>query len=284
MATRSWLNLVLLLAVLLLAALLYFEPGKQPQAQVRLLSVNPAVLRQLEIIRPEMESLRLQQRDGLWYLQSPVEIAADPFMVEQIISFLSQPSLQSYPATGLDLTKYGLQPAKAKLLVDGVEVSFGRVNPLSSHLYVMVADVMHMVLQNEISMLLKDWPGYVSTAPLPNVALVSFELPGLGRLVHESQGWRYEGDKVPQSADRVQMLVDGWGAARALRVRALTEVVATEEIIFEFASGKVMRLSVSKTADELLLQRADLGIEYVFDVSQSQRLLQWSSLAGESGE
>ncbi len=282
MTKRGWLNIVLLLAVLLLAALVYFEPGKQPQQQVALMSINPAALQQLEIIRPQAESLQLQQREGQWYLQSPVEIAADPFMVEQILSFLSQPSLQRYPATGLDLTKYGLQPARVNLVVDGVELGFGRINPLNSHLYVMVADVMHMVLQNEISMLMKDWPEYVSTAPLPKEVLVALELPRLGKLVHESQGWRYEGDKTPQSADQLQMLVDAWGAARALQVRSLSEVVATEEIIFEFASGVVMRLSVSQTADELLLQRLDLGLEYVFDVSQSQRLLQWSLLVGES--
>jgi len=284
MTKRSWLNVVLLLVVLLLAALVYFEPGKQPQQQVPLLSVNSAELKQLEINRPETESVQLQQRDGQWYLQSPVEVAADEFMVEQILSFLSQPSLQRYPATGLDLTKYGLQPARVSLVVDGVELSFGRVNPLNSHLYVMVADVMHMVLQNEISMLLKDWPDYVSLAPLPNEVLVALELSGLGKLVHEAQGWRYEGDKTPQSADQLQILVDAWGATRALQVRPLSEVVATETVVLEFASGAVMHLFVLQTADELLLQRVDLGLEYVFDVSQAKRLLQWSSLAGESEE
>jgi len=284
MTKRSWLNIVLLLAVLLLAALVYFEPGKQPQQQVQLLSLNHAELKQLEIRRPETKGLRLQQRDGQWHLQSPVEVAADEFMVEQILSFLSQPSLQRYPATGLDLTKYGLQPARVGLVVDGVELSFGCVNPLNSHLYVMVADVMHMVLQNEISMLLKDWPDYVSLAPLPNEALVGLQLPGLGRLVRETQGWRYEGDNTPQSADQLQMLVDAWGGARALRVRPLSEMVATEMVVFEFASGTVMHLSVLQTTDELLLQRADLGLEYVFDASQAKRLLQWSSLAGESGK
>lgn len=284
MTKRSWLNIVLLLVVLLLAALVYFEPGKQQQAQVQLLSLNLAMLKQLEISRPETKSLQLQQRDGQWYLQSPIEVAADEFMVEQILSFLSQPSLQRYPATGLDLSKYGLQPARVRLVVDGVELSFGRVNPLNSHLYVMVADVMHMVLQNEISMLLKDWSDYVSLAPLPEEALVRLELPGLGRLAHDAQGWRYEGDKSPQSADQLQMLVDAWGAARALRVRPLGEVVATETIILGFSSGAVMRVSVLQTADELLLQRVDLGLEYVFDVSQAKRLLQWSSLTGESEE
>jgi len=282
MTTRSWLNVVLSLAVLLLAALVYFEPGKQPQQQVPLLSINPAKLQQLEIIRPGTEGVRLQQRDGQWYLQSPVEIAADPFMVKQILSFLAQPSLQRYPATGLDLSKYGLQPARVKLLVDDVELGFGRVNPLNSHLYVMVADVMHMVLQNEISMLLKDWPDYVSIEPLPKEALVAIEVPGLGRLVHEAQGWRYEGDKVPQSADQLQMLVDAWKTARALQVRQLSEVVTTEKIVLEFASGQAISLSVAQSADELLLQRVDLGLEYVFDVSRSQRLLSWSAMADES--
>jgi len=282
MTARGWLNIVLSLAVLLLVALVYFEPGKQSQQQVQLLSINSAALQQFEIRRPGMEGVRLQQRDGQWYLQSPIEVAADPFMVGQILSFLSQPSLQRYPATGLDLTRYGLQPARVKLLVDGVELSFGRVNPLNSHLYVKVADVMHMVLQNEISMLMKDWFDYVSLAPLPDETLVALEVPGLGKLVHEVQGWRYEGDKTPRSAGQLPLLVNAWTAARALRVRPLSGVVATEAIVLEFASGQTMHLSVLRAKDELLLQRVDLGLEYVFDVSQSKRLLQWPPLAGES--
>lgn len=283
MTTRSWLNLVLLLAVLLLAALLYFEPGKQPQQQVRLMSLNPAELQRLEIQRADGQSVHLQQRGGQWYLQAPVEVAAEPFMVEQILSFMAQPSLQRYPAEGLDLAKYGLQPARVKLIVDDVEVGFGRVNPLNSRLYVMVGDVMHMVMQNEISMLTKQWPDYVSTALLPpNESLQALELHGLGKLVHEAQGWRYEGDNAPQSTDQLQALVDAWGAVRAMQVRPLSVQVAADEMVLSFASGRVLRLLVLQAADELLLQRADLGIEYVFDLPQSQRLLQWSSLAGEA--
>ncbi|HHJ80919.1 MAG TPA: hypothetical protein ENJ65_04725 [Candidatus Tenderia electrophaga] len=278
---RSWLNLVLLLAVLLLAALVYFEPGKQVP-QVDLLSVNPAELQQIEIKVPGRQEVILQRRQGQWYLQSPVEVAADAFMVGQILSFLSQPSLQRYPAVDLDLTKYGLQPARVSLVVDGLELDFGRVNPLNSHLYVKVADVMHMVLQNEISMLLKDWPDYAARAPLPKEALVKLELPGLGLLVHEAQGWRYEGDDAPPSAAQLQGLVEAWGAARAVRVQLLRPRAA-EPVVLTFASGRVMHLSVLWAADELILQRADLGLEYVFDASQAARLLQWSPLVDESG-
>ncbi len=278
---HRWLNLVLLLAVLLLAAVVYFEPGKQSQQQVPLLLVNPATLKQLELIRSETQNVQLQQRGGQWYLQSPVEVAADPFMVRQILSFLSQPSLQRYPVAGLDLPKYGLQPARARLVVDGVDLSFGRVSPLNSHLYVMVAGVLHTVLQNEISMLRKDWYEYVSTLLLPKNSLVGLEFPGLGKLVHESQGWRYEGEKSPSSAEQLQLLVDAWGAARALRVQPLTVQAVEKEVVLTFASGQAVHLFVLQSADELMLQRIDLGLEYVFDVSQSQRLLQWTSLVDE---
>ncbi len=279
--TRRWLNLVLLLLVLLLATVVYFEPGKQSQQQVPLLLINPATLKQLEFIRPETQNVQLQQRDGQWYLQSPVEVAADPFMVKQVLSFLSQLSLKRYSVVDLELAKYGFQPARAGLVVDGVELSFGRVNPLNSHLYVKVADVMHMVLQNEISILRKDWYEYVSMRLLPNDVLVKLELPGLGKLVHELQGWRYEGDKAPASVEQLQALVYAWGEARALRLQPLTYQVAEKVIVLTFSSGQTMHLSVLQVGDELLLQRADLGLEYVFDESQAKRLLQWSSLAGE---
>ena len=280
MGTRSWLNLVLLLVVLALAALVYFEPGKQPQETVLLTTLNPDTVQQIRIERPDKEPLVFQREGDGWRLLEPVAAAAKPFYVDQVLALLKQESLQRYPAQGLDLSKYGLQQPRARLIVDGVELSFGRINPLNSRLYVMVDDVMHMVAQNDISILTDDWTDYVSTALLPDNDLAMLEIPGLGKLEHGKDGWRFDGFMAPASEDQVQALVDAWRNAKALLVRPAVESGTAEKISVLLRSGTKIEFGVYKTEDALVLQRPELGIEYVFDASQSGRLLQWPALAG----
>jgi len=284
MSGRGWLNLGMLLAALLLTTLVYFEPGMPSQARVRLYQLDRAAVQQIKVERDGAETLLLQRRGPQWWLLEPAVVAAKPYYVEQLLDMLSRESLQRYPAEGLDLSKYGLQPPRARLSLDGVELAFGRINPLNNRLYVMVDNVMHMVLQNDISLLTTDWFEYVATAPFAGMELVGLELPGLGQIRRDEQGWRYEGDQVPASADQLQMLVDVWQQAQAVQVRPVSKAVATEMVVMQLAGGEVLRLGLSRSPEGLALQYQELGLEYVFDEAQAKRLLQWPGLAAAEND
>lgn len=275
MGRRGWLNLVLLLVVIALAALVYVEPGKETGQLVTLTSVDTAAVQRITLERPAAETVVLQRQDGVWRMAEPVAVAARTFQVERLLEMLAQESQQQYPAQGLDLSKYGLQPPRARLVVDGVELAFGKINPLNSRLYVVADDVMHMVAQNDIALLTGGWSEFVSTALLPNEALVRLEVPGLGRIERGEDGWRYEGATAPDSADQMQALVDAWQHARALRVRPLQAADMSGEVVVQLVSGTDLRFALQSGDDALVLQRRDLGLEYVFDAAQVQRLLKW---------
>ncbi len=281
MGRRGWLNLALLLLVAALAAVAYFQPGEETEQAIQLTPLDPAAVQSITLERPAAETIVLQGRDGRWRMTEPVAVAANTFQVRRLLASLTQHSLQRYPAAGLDLAKYGLQPPRAKLTADGVELSFGRVNPLNSRLYVRVDDVMHMVAQNDISFLTGEWLEFVSTALLPDEPLTRLALPGLGTIAKDESGWRHEGPGAPQSADQIQALVDAWQHARALRVRPLRAADTSEQVVVQLVSGATLSFAVQHDADALVLQRRDLGLEYVFDVAQTRRLLAWPPLAGD---
>lgn len=285
MGKRGWLNLVLLLVVVLLVALIYLEPGKQPQQLVLLTSLNPSSVQQIRIERPEEETVVLQRQGEQWGLIEPVEVSANQFAIQLILEVLSEESLQRYPAEGLNLQKYGLQQPRARLAIDDVELAFGRMNPLNSRLYIMVDNVMHMVAQSHISFLTQAWYRYVSPGLLDaGSELQMLSIPGLGRLERAADGWQFDGAVVPDSNAQMQSLVDAWRNARAMQVRPVGEVVAKEKIVVGLVSGAEISFGVLDTEEGLLLQRPELGLEYVFDNSQSQRLLQWLPLHDKAEE
>ena len=274
MGKRSWFNFALLLFVALLAALVYFEPGKEQQQGILLTALDAEAVRQISVERAQ-DSIVLQKQAGHWLLQAPVVVPAKLIYVQQLLEMLSQQSVQRYPAEGLDLSKYGLQPPQARLVVDGVELAFGRINPLNSRLYVMVDNVIHMVAANDISLLGEPWHNYVSTALFNvNDELQSLLVPGLGRLDRGAEGWLFDGVIVPDSADQLQVLVDAWSHAQALQVRPMTDAAAPETVVVRLASGAAINFTLIAAEEELVLQRRELGLEYVFDATQKSRLLQ----------
>ncbi len=285
MGKRSWLNLLLLLVVLALVALVYLEPGKQPQQVVKLTSLDPGSVRQIRIDRPEAETVVLQRQAEHWNLMEPVEVSANQVAIQRILALVSRESLQRYPAEGLDLQKYGLQQPRAELVIDDVELAFGRINPLNSRLYVMVDNVMHMVAQNDISFLTLAWYRYVSPRLLPaDSDLQKLEIPDLGKLERAAEGWQFDGAVMPQSNDQLQGLVDAWRNAQAMQVRPVGDVLATETVVVKFDAGTAISFGLLNSEDRLVLQRPELALEYLFDKSQSQRLLAWLPLKTEAAQ
>ncbi len=281
MGKRGWLNLALLLVVVALAALVYFEPGKEPSEVVLLTELDAEAVQQIRIERAS-DDIVLQRRSGVWILVEPQVANAKQFYVNQVLAMLSEQSLERYPAEGLDLNKYGLQPPRAKLVVDGVELAFGRINPLNSRLYVMVDNVIHMVSTNDISLLGEAWHRYVSRVLFSvDDELQSMVVPGLGRLDRDAGGWLFDGAVVPDSADQLQALVDAWQYAQASQVRPVSEPGTAEKVVVRLVSGAEISFGLLATEDELVLQQHELGLEYVFDAAQKNRLLQLPRLTNE---
>jgi hypothetical protein len=283
MMSRNWLNLVLLLAALALVGVLYLAPGKETEKSVALTNLIPAQVQRLKIVRPENKDVVLQRRANGWHMLEPVQVEARDFYVQQVLEILTQQSLQRYPAAGLDLAKYGLQPPRARLFADDVEFAFGRINPLNNHLYVMVDGVLHMVGQNDLSPLTAPWTEYVSTAVLPGGAqIVSLQVPRLGSIRSDEKGWRYAGGHPPSSADQMQTLADAWQNAQALEVKPLSERRWQGEVVLRLAQTGEMKLPLAMQGDELILRRD--GLEYRFGAEQAQRMLHWRAPARKEAQ
>lgn len=274
--SRTVLNLVLVLVVMALAALLYFQPGLKEEVSPLLTRLDPAQVKELHLSNEQGELLLRREGEG-WRLQQPLVIAANTFRVEQLLRWLSYSSVQSYDATGLDLARFGLEQPEAVLVADGVEFRFGALDPLNHRRYLLLDGKIHLVAESELTAPASPWHYFVSAVVVPPGARIKeIAIPGLGEIIQGETGWRYTGRMPPPSADLMQQLVDGWSSAQALSVEpAATATVAHEQVVITFADAHPpLRLMLRRGDDDLVLAPEGLGIEYHMG-EQGARLLQW---------
>lgn len=123
---RGRLNLLLfgLALGLGLAALLLPDPqGGQPPPAVGL---DPASIERIEARFPRGgEPLRLERRDGRWWLTAPVAREARSGRVVRLLGSLRERTGSCYPAAEHEPAEFGLAPPRAVLVLDGRRVEFG---------------------------------------------------------------------------------------------------------------------------------------------------------------
>src|SRR5579859_5301825 len=143
---RNRLNLALLAAVALLAALTYWKPGtKQPAPPVPMITLKAAEVRDIRIALPGQKPIELKLGDHGWQMTAPLAMPADQNLVRTLLDYLDAESETRFPARGADLANYGLDKPKAALWLNGVEYAFGDLQPVNQLQYVLAGDTIHLV-------------------------------------------------------------------------------------------------------------------------------------------
>lgn len=280
MGKRAWLNVILLALIVALAAVVYYEPGiehpvVQPLTQLRVESIDA-----LKVAAPDQTPAILKREGQRWFLTSPKHILANPVRIQRILEMLTASSEQQYSAGGLDLKKYGLVPPKAKLEVGGTVITFGDLDPLNSRRYVLIGQTLHLIDQNDISVLTGDWPSLVDLRLFPEERELSMiEISDMGKLVRSDKGWEFKGKGKRPDQRMIETLVGAWRDAQAMEVAADETESTGEYAILKFSDGGELRFDVNRFADQVVLGRADLEIEYHFTTTQAQRLLEFEKPA-----
>lgn len=278
MGKRAWLNLVLLAVILGLAAIVYFEPGIEQPVIKPLTNIDTPAVTELQISVPDQQAITLQRDGQRWRLTAPKQIFANPVRVQRILGLLAVSSEQQYAAVDLDLSKYGLATPKAKLRVAGQELAFGDLDPLNSRRYVLIGQTLHLIDQNDISVLTSSWPSLVDLRLLPEEReLSAIEITGLGKFERHAEGWKFSGPakaKAPVQAT-IDELVRVWREAQAMEVAINETEAAGEQAVLKFVDGGELRFDINRFADQVALGRADLEIEYHVSNAQAQQLLEF---------
>lgn len=275
MSRRTALNLVLLIAVGVLAAVAVFQPGvEEPPPVPTLTSRDPASVGRVRIERPDQAAVVLEKREGRWYVAEPLSLPANAFRIQSLLEVLGLASDRQFAVGDLELSRFGLEPPRATLVFDDLRLEFGDTETLSGRRYVRAGDTVHLTADRFYHQIVAGAAGFAHLGPLgPDPDPVAFQLPDL-TVRHDGGRWIVEPDDPAAGADAVQRLVDAWRTVQAITVRPAEAAAGGRSLTVTLRGQEVpLRFLVSETPHALVLARPDAGVQYHLPVESAERLL-----------
>lgn len=284
--SRRWLvNLALALVLGALAVIAVYKPGlEQPAEHPALTALTPQAVARIEILRSKEEPIVLERTGEDWRLVAPFAARANRFRIDKLLRVTAAESELHRPAGGEQPARYGLDPPQAILRLDGEEIRFGGLHPLKPLQYVLYRETIHLIPAGHFHAVAAAFDDFLSTSLLDEGAEPqAFYLPGLALELADG-AWRLRPANPDIATDRLHRFVHEWKHARALRVsRDRADPFpkgAPERITIRLAPGanapppgRALEIGIRARAPELVLYRADEGLQYHFPQDAAERLL-----------
>lgn len=286
MSTRSWLNLALFAAAAVLVLLVVYQPGlDKPRPVERLSPLSPAAITHIRIERSAGVPITLEKSAAGWSMTAPVRLPANTFRVEALLAVAQAESHARLDAASLRLAEFRLDRPRARLWLDATEFAFGDTEPLSGRRYVRTGNSVQLITDTVYFDLIGEFTAFADGALLaPEARLTQLDLPALRLVRLREGGWiqapnRAQLPLAPEvSMDMINALLDAWRHARAIQVRPYAapegkNVESDDRVIIRLEGAEQpLRFDVVSRAPELVLARADLGVEYHFPATAAEQL------------
>lgn len=260
MQRRVRLNLLLLVAVVVAGWLVWHDLNSPlpPVVVERVTDLDPQRVSRLVIEGGtdgrEVEFLREQ---GRWWLQREPRLPADALRVNEVLRLVDARSESSYALAEVDPVELGLDPPRARVRVDHVELRIGAQEPLRYRRYVANGDRVYLVADTAYVHLGADWVAFVDPAPLA----------GMPRPRSVTNTDRNAGQELPgeQVAAWRELSVDGVHADVAPEGEITT-------LAFRFADETVREMRAWRAASTWRFAWRDGVVSYVVSAERGPEL------------
>jgi hypothetical protein len=204
----------------------------------------------------------LEKRGNAWHLVEPLAAPAEAFQVDRLLAVLQAKASRRYPAA--TAAKFELDPPQAELVINDQRFAFGAINTVTREQYVLTQDAVVPLALN-----------YGAAVPADALALVRRSLFARGdepqrfefgtfTVAHDGKKWRVTPAQGEASQDDCNRWVAQWREGSALRVERLDTTQPERVIHILLTDGAKVTLGVTQGTHELIVRRADLGLQYVF--------------------
>lgn len=277
LSLRVVVNLALLLIASALILFMWLDPWQEPSPPVeRLSAIDPTRVARVRIEGPSRAPIELRREHSLWRLVAPHALPADENRVAALLGLAAATVHDAFRAEGNNLSKFGLDPPKARVLLDEHELRFGDTDPLNGWRYVQYGPDVHLITDAYFHHLLATPAAFVDPAPIGIEARpVGFVLPG-ARLRLENGGWRIDPAGPHSSGDAGNRLADAWKSARAASVRRFDPGLDWKRAVQVELNGEREPISfrAARLEHELIIGRPEWKVQYHFPKKAGLRLVE----------
>jgi hypothetical protein len=284
MNPRNLLNVAILVAVIVLAAIAFY-PSTQlepPPPMVHLLPLNKSDINSVNIHSHDKRVLRFAKQEAHWFMTEPLHISANEHRINTLLDLLQQPSGTQLTVDKNNLSKYGLDAPRYGLEFNGYPMAIGDSDPIHQRRYVMAQDSVYLI-EDFFSHLLTEGEGALINPELlpPGSQIEKLQLPNLTLRKQEGE-WQITDashlEAEHYSQDSLQTLIDEWRFGRALTVTLLSEPynnpkAPTIKIYLRDQADPIV-FYIEPSPLHTLFIRPDLKIRYHLTKDTIQRLTQ----------
>ena len=271
MKSRFWLNVFLLLLVAALAFAVYSRRHAPAEPTYRLSALNAAQASSIQIEKPNTPAVHLEKRNNAWFVTAPFTARADSFRINRVLEVLAASSTQRFPAT--DLAAFDLDKPFVKLTINGQQISFGTLNPLTQQQYAFTANTVYLISAKYMANAAAQTADFADKRLFAeNEIPTRFEFEG--RVLALNNGkWETTPPRNDLSPDTLNAWRDEWRNASALLAQPYVDGKILGQILITLNNGKQLALGILQKEPDVVLLREDEHLQYHLPQEMGKQLL-----------
>ena len=267
---KSWITLGLLFAlVIALGLFVWLKPPKVPGNVIPVSTHKAVTALSLKVIREGKTLAVLEKRGNTWHLTEPFKAPADDFQVARLLAVREAQASASYTP---DPARFELTQARTALEIDNERYVFGAINSVTQEQYLLAGNQVYAVALRYAAAV----PNHAATLArrtvfAPGDKPVKFEF-GAYTLAQDAMKWT-----ITPAAELSQDITNRWAAqwreGSALRAEPADERKPARELFVTLQDGKRVALGIVQSEPELIVRRADLGLQWVYTGDIGRQML-----------
>jgi hypothetical protein len=273
MRSRTLINIVLLVLIVLLGSYVYITSQQETESTASILLTQlPADDVTQILIQHNQRQLELSKTNNRWHMLQPINIEANNFRIDTLLKLLKTVSHAAYPVAELELSKYGLSKSDTSISFNDITIEFGITNPVNSYRYIRIGDTVHLVDDHYYPLLSSQTGTLVARELIAGDAVIEkLVLPELTLYKDENSLWQSSGNTEP---DAISETLHHWKNSQAFGVHNYMPRESLGDIsVYLAGETEPVRFHVTDMDPWLIIARPDLDIEYHFNLEFYDRLL-----------
>ncbi len=252
-------------------------PEKNVNEQnIPLTALDPATINRIIIVRSQGRRIEFQKQKDQWLMQEPYVLSAN---VARINTMLKLPTAHSYAQIRrgeTDLARFRLDSPAVSIRFNDTEIAFGDKSPIAEQRYVLVNDTVHLINDSLFEQLQAPATFFVDTRILPTGTHIQSLV--LAHLTFRKQNGQWTTEPPYEiRSDQSDKTMPIWQDLDAISIREYVPAENHGTVSIDLGEPGKLEFVIVSPPPQLILARADLGLQYHISGDDAERLFSFPS-------